>query len=77
LNNVNGQAEMLNPLMVPGALQSQYATPFADLQINIAQGWAWHGNWTHNGYSEQGPQGPLPARNTSGDILTLGVKYAF
>ena len=77
LNNVNGQAEMLNPLMAPGALQSQYATPFADLQINIAQGWAWHGNWTHNGYSEQGPQGPLPARNTSGDILTLGVKYAF
>ena len=77
LNNVNGQAEMLNPLMVPGALQSQYATPFADLQINIAQGWAWHGNWMHDGYNERGPQGLLQSRNTHGDIMTLGVKYAF
>jgi hypothetical protein len=77
LNNVNGQAEMLNPLMVPGALQSKYSTPFADLQINIAQGWAWHGNWMHDGYNERGPQGLLPSRNTHGDIITLGVKYAF
>ena len=77
LNNVNGQAEMLNPLMVPGALHSNYVTPYADLQINIAQGWAWHGNWAHDGYNERGPQGLLPSRNTSGDIMTLGVKYAF
>jgi hypothetical protein len=76
-NIVNGQAEQLNPLMVPGALHSKYVTPFADLQVNIAKEWAWHGNWTHDGYAEGGPQGPLPSRNTHGDIVTLGVKYAF
>ncbi len=78
LNHVNGQAEQLNPLMVPGALQSKYVTPFTDLQVNIAKDWAWHGNWTHDGYTEQGPQNPLlPSRNTHGDIVTLSVKYAF
>jgi hypothetical protein len=76
-NNTNGTAEQLNPLMVPGALQSKYLTPFADLQINIAQGWAWHGNWTHDAYTEQGPVGTTAARDTHGDILTFGVKYAF
>ena len=77
VNDSNGQAEMLNPLMVPGAIQSKYVTPFADLQINIASQWAWHGNWTHDGYAEGGPIGYLPSRNTHGDIVTLSVKYAF
>jgi len=77
LNDVNGKAEQLNPLMVPGALQSKMVTPFADMQIDIARGWAWHGNWQHDGYKESGPAGYLPARNTHGDVLTLGVKYAF
>jgi len=77
LNTVNGSAEQLNPYMVPGALQSTYLTPFADLQIHIASQWAWHGNWTHDGYTEQGPKGLLPSRDTHGDILTFGVKYEF
>ncbi len=77
LNDVNGQAEQLNPLMVPGALQSKMVTPFADMQINIASQWAWHGNWQHDGYKEGGPLGTLPSRNTNGDVITLGVKYAF
>jgi hypothetical protein len=77
VNATNGTAEQLNPLMVPGALQSRYVTPFTDLEIHIASQWAWHGNWTHDGYHERGPQGLLPSRNTYGDILTLGVKYAF
>ncbi len=78
LNEVNGTAEMLNPLMVPGALQSNYLTPFTDLQVNIARQWAWHGNWTHDGYKETGAQSVfLPSRNTHGDVVTLGVKYAF
>jgi hypothetical protein len=77
LNNVNGSAEELNPLMVPGALQSHYLTPFADAEYKIAQQWAWHGNWTRSEYTEQGPQGPLAPRNTTGDVVTLGVKYAY
>ncbi len=77
VNGTSGTAEQLNPLMVPGALQSRYLTPFTDLEIHIASQWAWHANWTHDGYHERGPQGLLPSRNTYGDILTLGVKYAF
>jgi len=77
VNSTNGTAEQLNPLMVPGALHSKFVTPFADLQVNVAQQWAWHGNWVHDGYSEGGPKGNLPQRDTHGDILTLGVKYAF
>lgn len=77
INSTNGTAEQLNPLMVPGALHSKYLTPYADLEIHIASQWAWHGNWTHDGYTEGGPIGLLPSRNTHGDMMTLGVKYAF
>jgi hypothetical protein len=76
-NDTNGQAEQLNPYMVPGALHSQYVTPYADVEIHIASQWGWHCNWTHDGYAEKGPIGYLPARNTHGDIFSLGVKYAF
>jgi hypothetical protein len=77
LNDVNGTAEQLNPLMVPGALQSHYLTPFADVEFKFVEQWAWHGNWTRSDYQEQGPLGSLPLRNVTGDVLTLGVKYAF
>jgi len=77
VNSTNGQAEQLNPLMVPGALHSKYVTPYIDFEVNIASQWAWHCNWTHDGYAEGGAIGSLPSRNTHGDIVTLGVKYAF
>jgi hypothetical protein len=76
VNNVNGHAEMLNPLMVPGALQSSVTSPFADVLINIAPQWSWHANYIHHGYSESGGPGPA-ARNFNGDVVTLSVKYAF
>ena len=75
-NSLNGAAEMLNPLMVPGALQSKTTTPFADLTVNIAPQWAWHGNWEHHSYNEPGPAGPA-SRDFGGDVFTLTVKYAF
>jgi hypothetical protein len=77
LNDTNGTAEQLNPLMVPGALQSHYVTPFGDVELKIALHWAWHGNFMRTQYSELGPAGPLPSRNTSGNVTTLGVKYEF
>jgi hypothetical protein len=76
LTDTNGTAELLNPLMVPGALQSKIVSPFSDLIINIAPQWAWHGNWVHHGYDEAGGPGPAP-RSFHGDVVTLGVKYAF
>lgn len=77
INRVDGQAEMLNPLMVPGALQSKYQTPFADVQWNLAPQWTWHGNWQYSGYGEDGASGPTLPRNVHGNVVTLSVKYAY
>jgi hypothetical protein len=86
LNDVNGNAEQLNPLMIPGALQSKYFMPYGDVLFNLNQQWAWHGNFAYDGYGEQGAMNAttnglnsngLPSRNNHGNILTLGVKYAF
>ena len=76
VNHVNGSAEMLNPYMVPGALNSTYWYPYANLIIHIAPQWSWHGDWNRPDYAESGPPGPAP-RNFNGNIFTLGVKYAF
>jgi hypothetical protein len=76
VTHTSGSAEFLNPLMVPGALQSKVVSPFSDLQVNIAPQWAWHGNWVHHGYEEAGGPGPAP-RTFHGDVVALGVKYAF
>jgi hypothetical protein len=76
LTDNSGNAEFLNPLMVPGALNSKVVSPFSDLVVNIAPQWAWHGNWVHHGYQEAGGPGP-GARNFHGDVVSLGVRYAF
>jgi hypothetical protein len=76
VNSVSGRAEQLNPQMVPGALDSKVVSPFADLAVQIAPEWTWHGNWQHHGYNEGGPAGPAP-RDFYGEVITLGVKYAF
>jgi hypothetical protein len=77
VNSLNGRGEELNPLMVPGALQSRMLTPFADLEVKVAPQWTWHGNWNHHGYNEGGPAGPTAARDFHADVVTLSVKYAF
>jgi hypothetical protein len=85
-SNVNGTAETLNPFALPGSLHSRYFSPFADLELKVAPQWAWHGNWTYNGYGELGAanaaadgllKNGLPARNSHGNVVSLGVKYAF
>jgi hypothetical protein len=77
VNRTKGTAEMLNPNMIPGALRSKFFSPYADVEFRLDREWSWHGNWTHTGYQESGDQGILASRNTSGDVMTLGVKYAF
>jgi hypothetical protein len=85
ITDVSGSAELLNPYNPPGALDSKYLTPFADMQIRIADGWYWHGNWEHHGYNEGGVSGGnasvpgslIPARDFHGEVITLSVKYAF
>ena len=85
MNELNGEAELLNPYNPPGALLSKTVSPYADMQIQIAQGWWWHGMWEHHGYNEGGPFGGsavasgslLPSRDFHGEVITLSVKYAF
>ncbi|UWZ86481.1 hypothetical protein [Occallatibacter riparius] len=76
VNHVTGSAEMLNPNMVPGALDSTYWYPYANLIIHIAPKWSWHGDWNRPDYAEAGAPGPAP-RNFNGNIFTLGVKHQF
>lgn len=75
VTDVNGEAELLNPYTVPGALMSTILEPYADAQFAIAPEWTWHGNWTRHGYYET--DGGPSARSFEGDVVTLGVKYAF
>ena len=86
LNSMHGTADLLNPIQTPGSLDSRTLMPFADAEFKVAQQWAWHGNYTYNGYGEQGSanlvsngftSNGLPSRNNHGNVLTLGVKYAF
>jgi hypothetical protein len=76
VSSIGGSAEQLNPLMVPGALSSQGVSPFADVQVNVAKQWIWHGNWTHESYQESDGAGPAP-RSFHGELVTLGVRWAF
>jgi hypothetical protein len=86
MNSVHGSADILNPIQTPGSLVSRSLKPFADAEVKIAPQWAWHGNYTYTGYGEQGPlnavvngltSNGLPSRNMHGNVLSLGVKYAF
>jgi hypothetical protein len=80
-----GQAMLLNPYNPPGAISSTVLSPFADLSVNIAPQWSWHGYWVHHGYNEDGSAGGsvpaaggvIPSRDFQGDVVTLSVKYAF
>jgi len=76
LNSVNGSGETLNPYQVTGSLDSKILRPYADLVVNIAPQWAWHGNWNRHAYDEGGAAGQAP-RDFHGNIYTVGVKYAF
>lgn len=75
VNEVSGNAELLNPYTAYGALRSTILQPFADVQWAIAPQWTWHGNWDFREYNET-DGGPAP-RSFRGNIVTLGVKYAF
>jgi hypothetical protein len=88
ITDFSGSAELLNPYNPPGALLSKTVSPYADMQIQIARGWYWHGNWEHHGYNEGGspggsnanvfvPGSVLPSRDFHGEVITLSVKYAF
>jgi hypothetical protein len=77
ISSVNGTTEFLNPLEVPGSLQSKYQSPFINVAWTFHPQWTWKGNWNYYGYGEDGAVGPTWPRNFHADIFTLALHYAF
>ena len=73
----DGHYEMLNPLAVPGSLQSQYQSPYGSIGYTVAKGWAFRGDWNYYGYGEGSPVGPTLPRSFRGNVTTLGMHYEF
>ena len=77
MSAANGTVEMLNPRQVPGSLQSQYQSPYANIAYTLHPGWVWKGDWNYYGYGEGSPIGPTLPRSFRGNVYTLGMHYEF
>jgi len=77
ISAVSGSTEFLNPLQVPGSLQSHYQSPFVDFAWTFHPGWTWKGGWNYYGYGEDSPVGPTSPRNFHADMVTLALRYDF
>ncbi len=77
ISAVNGTTELLNPLAVPGSLQSRYQSPFINVAWTFHPRWTWKGGWNYYGYGEGGLVGPTSPRNFHADNVTLAVHYEF
>lgn len=77
VNAVNGTSEFLNPRNVPGSLQSQFHTPYANASWRFKDGWMWKGEWNYYGYGEDGTAGPTLPRPFHGNVFTLAVHHEF
>jgi hypothetical protein len=76
INAVNGTTEFLNPLAVPGSLQSHYQTPFFNVKWAVAAGWGFCGEWNLYDYSEGGRLGRLhhePSKPTSARLVCITI----
>ncbi len=74
---INGITTTINPLQVPGSLQSQYQSPYANVAWTVHPGWIWKGDWNYYGYGEGSPIGPTAPRSFRGNVYTLGMHYEF
>jgi len=77
MSAVNGTTEFLNPRQVPGSLQSQYQSPYANAAWTMAPGWIFKADWNYYGYGEGGPIGPTLPRSFRGNVYTLAMHYEF
>jgi hypothetical protein len=75
--SVNGSTDAINIRQVPGSLQSQFYTPYANLAIDIVPNWSWKAAYDFYGYGENGPSGPTLPRSFHGNVTTIAVHYAF
>ncbi len=77
MSAVNGNSDFINARQVPGALQSQYQTPYAHLAFDLAPGWTWKADYNYYSFGEGTPIGPTLPRSFRGNVYTLAVRYAF
>src|SRR6266702_4259607 len=77
LSGVNGNTVYDNPRQVPGALQSQYMSPYANVAWTVHPGWIWRGDWNYYGYGEDGAIGPTAPRAFHSNVVTIAMHYEF
>lgn len=77
ISSVNGSTEFLNPLQVPGSLQSKYQTPYVNITWMFYRGVGLKANWNHYQYDEAGLSGPTLPRNFGSEVYTLALHYEF
>lgn len=77
MSAVNGSTTFINIRQVPGSLQSQYQSPYANIAFDLAPNWSWKADYNYYGYGEGTPIGPTLPRNFHGNVYTIAVHYAF
>lgn len=77
ISGVNGNTVYYNPRQVPGALQSQYMSPYANIAYTVHPGWIWKGDWNYYGYGEDGAIGPTSPRAFHSNVITIAMHYEF
>lgn len=77
VSGVNGNTVYDNPRQVPGALQSQYISPFANVAWTVHPGWMWKADWNYYGYGEDGAIGPTLPRAFHSNVVTIAMHYEF
>jgi hypothetical protein len=77
MSAVNGTIEFLNPLQVPGSLQSKYQSPYVNVAWTIHNGFVAKASYNYYGYGEDGLAGPTLPRNFHANITTLALHYEF
>jgi hypothetical protein len=77
ITSVNGTTTLINVRQVPGSLQSQFQSPYANFAFNIAPSWTWKADYNYYGYGEATPEGPTLPRPFHSNIYTLAVNYQF
>jgi hypothetical protein len=77
ISGVNGNTVYDNPQQVPGALQSQYMSPYMNIAWTVHPGWVWKGDWNYYGYGEDGAIGPTSPRAFHSNVVTIAMHYEF
>ena len=77
ISSVYGNTIYDNPRQVPGALDSQYMSPFGSVAWTVHPGWIWRGEWNYYGYGESGGIGPTSPRAFHSNVVTIAMHYEF